>query len=169
MKQKLPFLLTLTSMFAGVLISIFFAVNEDIFKNKINDGLAKNTKIQSIMDPAEKSSKIKAEAEKNWRYYQRFHFHSTGISSMTLGVLVLLIFINAPTLLTTICSFMVSIGGLLYPFVWLFAGIYGPEMGREEAKEAFAIFGYMGGIYLLGIMLAIFLLIKFPFNFSKKT
>lgn len=51
---------------------------------------------------------------------------------------------------------LMSIGGLLYPFVWLFAGIYGPEMGRTEAKEAFAIFGYMGGLFLVG---AIFTLI----------
>jgi hypothetical protein len=66
---------------------------------------------------------------------------------------------------------MIAIGGFLYPFVWLFAGLYGPEMGRSEAKEAFAVFGYMGGVYLVGILYALYLAAakpwKTPLNFSE--
>ena len=48
------------------------------------------------------------------------------------------------------------------------AGIYGPELGRSIAKEKFAIFGYMGGIYLIGIIMILFLFIKFGFK-NKST
>jgi len=67
-----------------------------------------------------------------------------------MGLLLFLKRLRAPMRLVTISSFAVALGGFFYPFLWLFAGIYGPEMGRAEAKEAFAIFGYMGGLFLLG-------------------
>jgi hypothetical protein len=138
-------------MLGGVFISILFAVNESSFKDKITSGLDKNVKIQQIVDPKVKEEKIKAESDKNWRYYQRYHFHATGIGAMMMGILLFLSRLRAPRKHRAIASYLIAVGGALYPFVWLFAGIYGPEMGRDEAKEAFAIFGYMGGIFLLGV------------------
>lgn len=164
MKFKLPFILSILAMFGGVFIAIIFGANEAYFKNKINDGLAKNIKIQSIEIESLKSEKIKSEAEKNWRYYQRYHFHATGIGSMSLILLAVLAFIKAPKKQLLLSAYMISIGGFLYPFVWLLAGIYGPEMGREEAKEAFAIFGYMGGVFLVGILFTLYLAITKPFK-----
>lgn len=137
-------------MVGGVLIAIVFGANEDFFHNKIKAGLEKNSSIQSIQDPVEKEAKIKSESEKNWRYYQRFHFHATGIGAMIMGLLLFLTQLNAPARSISVASYLISTGGFLYPFVWLFAGIFGPEMGRSQAKEAFAIFGYMGGVFLLG-------------------
>ena len=156
-KLRFPVLLTLIAMFGGIFISILFGANEDFFKNRISAGLQTNAKIQSIQDPQIKSEKIKVEHEKNWRYYQRYHFHATAISTMTLSLLIFLGFIEASRKETLIASYMLAVGGFLYPFVWLFAGIFGPEMGRDEAKEAFAIFGYMGGVYLLGLTYTIYL------------
>jgi hypothetical protein len=72
------------------------------------------------------------------------------------------LFIDAPAKLTALASYLISIGGFLYPFVWLFAAIYGPEMGRSEAKEAFAIFGYMGGVFLVGGLMALYLTFRYP-------
>lgn len=150
MLQKIPFLLALLSMIGGVFISILFGLNEEMFLQKIQAGLEKNVAVQAIADPAEKASKIKTETEKNWRYYQRFHFHATGIGAMMMGVLLLLLQLQISAKAFYGPAYLVSIGGFLYPFVWLFAGMYGPEMGRSEAKEAFAIFGYMGGLFLVG-------------------
>jgi len=155
MIKRIPFTLALLSIVGGVVISILFAVNEDMFKNRISAGLEKNVEIQQIVDPALKSQKIASEAEKNWRYYQRFHFHATGIGAMMMGILLFLARLKAPKNLKTVAATMVSVGGTLYPFVWLFAGIYGPEMGRNQAKEAFSIFGYMGGLFLLGSFLVL--------------
>lgn len=169
MKEKIPFIITLLSMICGVFIAILFGVNESIFKEQISRDLYANEKIMSIVDEAERNEKIKTEENKNWRYYQRFHFHSTGISAMSLGALILLAFSLAPKNLGLASSYMISLGGFFYPFVWLFAGIYGPVMGRSAAKEAFAIFGYMGGVFLFGLILATFILIKYPIKFFKKT
>lgn len=168
MIKRIPIFLSLLSIVGGVFISIIFAVNEDFFKKSILDGLDKNVKIQSIVDETEKSNKIKSEQDKNWRYYQRFHFHATGIGAMMMGMLIFLSGLRAPKNVVTLASFMIGIGGFLYPFVWLFAAIYGPEMGRNEAKEAFAIFGYMGGVFLLGGVLSTLLALKYDFSLSEK-
>lgn len=168
MIKRIPFFLALFCIVGGVFISILFAVNEDLFKNRISAGLAKNVKIQNIMDVTERADKIKSESDKNWRYYQRFHFHATGIGAMMMGILLFLAKLKAPNNSTTIAAYMIALGGTLYPFVWLFAGMYGPEMGREEAKEAFAIFGYMGGVFLLGGIYSMFLSLKYDLMSTAK-
>ncbi len=150
MLQKIPFLLALLSMIGGVFIAILFGVNEDMFIHKIEAGLEKNVKIQALADPTEKAAKIKSETDKNWRYYQRFHFHATGIGAMMMGILVFLLQLNLSAKRFYPPAYLISVGGFFYPFVWLFAALYGPEMGRSEAKEAFAILGYMGGLFLVG-------------------
>ena len=139
MKAKFPFVLAILGMVGGVVISIVFGVNE-----------------------GERAEKMKVEAYKNWRYYQRYHFHAPGVGSMSLVLLIFLGFIQASKTQILTSSYMISIGGFLYPFVWLFAGIYGPEMGRDQAKEAFAIFGYMGGVCLMGMIFATYLAISKP-------
>jgi len=40
-------------------------------------------------------------------------------------------------------------------------------MGRTAAKESFAIFGYMGGVFLLGLLVSLFTLIKYPIKFKN--
>ena len=165
--MKIPFLIVITSMALGVFIAILFGVNESIFKDKIAYDLSLNQKIQSITDPQVKTAKLSKEKSKNWRYYQRFHFHSTGISAMSLGVLLLLLFSTAPRRLKKSCAYMVSVGGFLYPFVWLFAAIYGPVIGRGAAKEKFAVFGYMGGVFLLGLFLLLYLIAKYPMKMQE--
>lgn len=171
MKFKIPFLLSILAIIGGVFISILFGADESIFKNRIAQGLEKNIKIQSIVDLDKKVEKIKSEQDKNWRYYQRYHFHANGIASLSLAMLILLAFIKASRKEILVASYMIAIGGFLYPFVWLFAALYGPEMGRDEAKEAFAIFGYMGGLYLLGIVYALYLAVardwRAPLTFQE--
>lgn len=169
LSYKLPFLLTVISVLGGVLIAIVFGVNEDFIKHKIATGLEKNLEIQALQNPDEKALKLKTEADKNWRYYQRYHFHSNGIAAMTLGLLLLLLCLKLSKAEYFIASYMMSVGGLLYPFVWLFAGIYGPIMGRSNAKETFAILGYMGGVYLLGVLFTMYLAVTktWSFDFAK--
>jgi hypothetical protein len=161
MTHRIPYVIAILTLIGGVFISIIFGANEDYFKDNINEGLKKNEKINQIQDPVEKAAVLKSEADKNWRYYQRFHFHATGIGAMIMGVLLFISFLSAPDRMKAITSYTVSIGGFLYPFVWLFAAIYGPEMGRENAKEAFAIFGYMGGVFLLGLVLSVYMALKY--------
>ena len=84
---KIPYGIAILGMAGGILIAILFGMNEDVFKNRIQEGLSRNDKIQSIADPATKEAKLQTEASKNWRYYQRFHFHATGIGSMSMALL----------------------------------------------------------------------------------
>ncbi len=159
---RVPFVLAIIGMVGGVFIAILFGANEDIFHDRIAAGLARNDKIQQMADPTQKAAKLSSEAEKNWRYYQRFHFHATGVGAMMMGLLLFLQRLKAPRRATLAASWLLAVGGVLYPFVWLFAGIYGPEMGRSEAKEAFAIFGYAGGLFLLGGIMTLVLAAKYP-------
>jgi hypothetical protein len=172
MLNRLPYLLSILAFVGGTFIAILFGANESIFKDRIADGLSKNVSILKIADSVEKSAKISSEKEKNWRYYQRYHFHSMSIGTVSLSLLLFLAFVDAPRRLLLISSYFISVGGFLYPFVWLFAGIFGPEIGREVAKEQFAIFGYMGGVHFVGILFALFLAIiypwKGPLKFSKE-
>lgn len=168
MLDKAPFAISILGMIAGVSIAILFGVNEDFFKGRISDGLLQNEKIMAIESDEEREAKLETEAEKNWRYYQRFHFHSTGIGAMTLATLLLTLHIPASRTLLFTTRYMLSLGGFFYPFVWLFAGMYGPTMGRSEAKEAFAIFGYAGGLVLTGLLLAAYLLLRYGLMTSIK-
>ncbi len=167
MTSRIPFVIAILTLICGVFISIIFGVNEDFFKDKIKEGLSKNEKINLIKDAAEKDVFLKSESDKNWRYYQRFHFHSTGIGAMVMGVLLFISFLSAPQKLKNITSYAIAIGGFLYPFVWLFAAMYGPELGREVAKEKYVAFGYMGGVFLLGLFLSLFMALKYPFKTIK--
>ena len=155
MLKKIPFLFAIAAMVGGVFIAILFGANEAMFQDRITAGLEQNTTIQAISDPVARAATIESETGKNWRYYQRFHFHSTGIGAMMMGLLLFLLRVEAPEKLKLAAAYLTSVGGFLYPFVWLFAGIYGPEMGRHQAKEAFAIFGYAGGLFLLGALLTL--------------
>ena len=160
MLQRIPFALAALGMFGGVLIAIFFGIGEDWFKDRIAAGLERNAVIQAIEDPAARAAEVAAEKSKCWRYYLRYHFHATGLGAMSLALLLLVNRMRASRTLERVASYLVAIGGLLYPFVWLFAAIYGPEMGRHEAKEAFALFGYSGGLVLVGIALILFLIFR---------
>jgi len=155
MLNKIPFALALLTMFGGVFIAILFGANEELFKKKIETQLMSNPAYSSLQDPAEQKKQMAQEADKNWRYYQRFHFHATGIGAMSLAVLTFLTLLTPASKLRAAACWFVSVGGFLYPFVWLFAAMWGPEIGRGAAKEKFAVFGYMGGLFLLGIILAL--------------
>lgn len=164
MKTRFPYILALLGMTLGVFISILFGANEELFKNKIKRDLQKNEKIVKIADAEKKKAKLSKEFSKNWRYYQRYHFHATGVSGISLATLILLGLSAAPFMIKLISSYMISVGGFLYPFVWLFAAMYGPIWGRTEAKETFAIFGYMGGVFFIGLIISMVLFTKYPFK-----
>ena len=167
MIHKIPFAIAIIGMVGGVFVAILFGVNESMFKSRIRDGLSRNETIQQIADPSAKAAMVKNEMSKNWRYYQRFHFHSTGIGAMSLALLCFLGFLGAPRKLKLLAAYTTSIGGFLYPFFWLFAAMYGPEMGRHAAKQTFAFFGYMGGVFLVGTLLILALLFMYPLNLPQ--
>lgn len=167
MFHKIPILISLLGIILGVFIAIIFGVNEDYFKNKIHKDLIGSEHVLRVSDNVRREQYIKSEADKNWRYYQRFHFHSTGTSIMSLGILLLLAFSHSPKRIKILSAYFVSIGGFLYPFVWLFSAMYGPSLTREVAKEKFSVFGYMGGVFLVGVMIVFFLIARYDLKLSQ--
>lgn len=161
MSKQVPFSITLFGIIGGILIAIVFGANEDYIKDSIQNGLTENAKIQAITDLNEKESVLKSEAEKNWRYYQRYHFHSTGMGALALAMLIYSSTLMAPAFFVSVTQYLLALGGFFYPFVWLFAGMYGPVMGRSEAKEAFRFLGYTGGLFLVGAMLLFYLSVRY--------
>ncbi|MCB1200441.1 MAG: hypothetical protein KDK41_07330 [Leptospiraceae bacterium] len=166
--KKIPFILALLTMIGGVTIAIAFGVNEDSFKRVIRSGLLQNQPTMRNPDPETREKQIESEAEKIWRYYQRYHFHSTGIGAMALSALLFLQFMVSSGRLRDVSSWFISVGGFLYPMVWLFAAIYAPELGREAAKERFMFFGFMGGVFLVGLILAVYAYIKTPIEIQDR-
>lgn len=157
MNIKFPFMISLLGIVLGIFIAILFGINEDIFKDRISKGIEQNPKYQSMSSTVEQAEYKKKEEEKNWRYYQRYHFHSTAINSMSIALILLVLIVNISTPIQIYLSYMISISGLLYPFIWLFAGIFGPLIGRGVAKEKFAVLGYMGGVYMIAVTILLVL------------
>ncbi len=147
--------IAILGMIGGVFIGILFGANEAMFKDKIARGLASNQTIAAISVPAEKEKALSSEADKIWRYYQRYHFHSTGIGAMSLAVLLMLFLRTSGGRLRDIASYLVAIGGFLYPFVWLFAAMAAPEIGRAAAKEKYMVFAMGGGLFLVGLVISL--------------
>jgi hypothetical protein len=162
---KSSILTALMGIVLGLSIAIVFGVNEDFFKDRIDKGVRLSEEYSKVKN---KDEYLKREVGKNWRYYQRFHFHSSAVGSMSVGLLLLIGFTSGSIRRKKTLGTLLSLSGILYPFVWLFAGIFGPEWGRSEAKEAFAIFGYMGGVYLATIIWTLIEVVKtktFEFKF----
>lgn len=155
LQTKIPIALAILTMISGVSIAVLFGANEELFKGTIERQLLANPKYSSIQDHVEQKKQMSAEQDKVWRYYQRFHFHATGIGAMSLAALTFLLLLTSASVLRTISAWMLAVGGFLYPYVWLFAAIWGPEIGRSAAKEKFAVLGYMGGVFLVGLVLAV--------------
>ncbi len=167
MKRRIPMVLCLLNMFGGVLISIFFATNEPYFKQKIESGLNKNKEIINIFDKKKKQSKFNSERSKIWRYYQRYHFHATAIGAMSLGVVLVLNFLVNSNWFLHLTSYLVSLGGLAYPFTWLAMGYLSPQMGRDVAHQKVEPLAYSGGVFLVGLLFAILILLSSRSVFEK--
>jgi len=135
------FLVMLTLIF-GIGLGITFGVAEDSVKSYISDGVASHADVHD-----EKSN------SKIWRYAQRAHFHATGISAFSIGLVLLIMFSSLKMKLKTASSILVGLGGL-YPLSWFTMFILAPSIGRSAAHHHVIteMFTYIGvGGLLLGI------------------
>ena len=77
---KIGLLITLLSLLFGIGLGIVFGAKEEIFKNYISQNIQAN--------PTLHDDKSK---DKIWRYVQRAHFHSAGIASYSLALLLIIL------------------------------------------------------------------------------
>ena len=135
------FLVMLTLVF-GIFLGIGFGVAEDSIKYYISEGVASHADVHD-----DKSN------DKIWRYAQRAHFHATGISAFSIGLVLLIIFSSLKRELKTVSSILVGLGGF-YPLSWFTMFILAPSIGRSAAHSHILteMFTYIGvGCLLLGI------------------
>ncbi|MEE9396737.1 MAG: hypothetical protein V3V31_06955 [Methylococcales bacterium] len=135
------FLVMLTLVF-GISLGVGFGIAEDSVKSYISDGIAAHADLHD-----EKSN------SKIWRYAQRAHFHATGISAFSIGLILLIICSSLKWHFKKASSILIGLGGL-YPLSWFGMFILAPTIGRSAAHHHFVtqMFTYIGvGGLLLGI------------------
>jgi hypothetical protein len=136
---RVGLLLVMLTLIFGIGMGTYFGVAEDSVKTYISDGVAAHPEVHD-----EKST------SKIWRYAQRSHFHATGISAFSIGLILLIMFSNLKPSLKAFSSTLVGLGGL-YPMSWFSMFILAPSLGREAAHHHIIteIFTYVGGGGLL--------------------
>ena len=115
--------ITLLLLFFGISMGILFGVAEDSFKDYIAQGIAAHPELHD-----EKS------ASKIWRYAQRAHFHATGISAFSLGLIMLVLFSSMGEKMKKITSTLISLIAL-YPLAWFTTFVLSPSLGRDAAHH----------------------------------
>ena len=148
--------LVLFGLAFGILLSVGFGLNEDLFKNFIAEGITAHPDVHD----AKSQDKI-------WRYAQRAHFHSTGIAAFSIGLLILASASDMSQRFKKATSILIGLG-FLYPLAWLTMFLLAPSIGRHAAHDHIftELFTYVG---VISLMLGIILLISnIFFNFLKE-
>ena len=133
-KVKIGLALVLLSLAFGVGMGISFAVNEDVYKSYVADGVQAHPEVHDEQSEG-----------KIWRYAQRAHFHATGIAAFSLGLIILVMFCGMKAGLKTVSSVLIGLGGF-YPLSWLSMFMLAPAIGRDPAHHHFLteLFIYIG-------------------------
>ncbi len=142
---KVGLALVLSGLVFGVVMGISFGIQEDTYKNYIAEGIAANPTVHDDKS----QSKI-------WRYAQRAHFHATGISAFSLGLIILVMFSDLKSKLKRTASIFLGLSSF-YPLSWFTMFVLAPSIGRGPAHEhilteVFVLIGVsgvlVGGFYL---------------------
>lgn len=146
-KVKTGIVITLLLMMFGVGMGVAFGVQEEAFKGYVSENVDANPQVHD----AKSKSKI-------WRYAQRAHFHSTGISALSLGLILLLIFTRISAGVKSVAATLIALGGI-YPFSWFSMFLLAPMIGRGAAHghivtEIFTFIGVGGLVSGLLIILS---------------
>ena len=115
--------LVLLGLAFGIALGISFGIYEGDFKNYVAEGIAANPDLHEVNSP-----------DKIWRYAQRAHFHSAGISAFSIGLLLLVSVSSIREHLKKVTSILIGLGGL-YPFSWLAMFLLAPSIGRGAAHS----------------------------------
>jgi len=136
--------LVMAGLLFGIFLGVSFGVNEDAYQDYIAGGIAAHPEQHDEKSPG-----------KIWRYAQRAHFHATGISAFSLGLVILVALSNLRARLKSVTAVLIGLGSL-YPLAWFSMFLLAPGIGREAAHEHVVteVLTYIGvGSLLLGILL----------------
>jgi len=139
---KIGLFLVMLSLIFGIVLGIYFGAAEDSVKSFISEGIASHPEVHD----AKSQGKI-------WRYVQRAHFHSLGIASFSIGLVLLIMFSSLKKRLKLASSILIGLGGL-YSLSWFTMFLLSPSMGRSAAHHHIIteLFAFIGtGSLLLGM------------------
>ncbi|GAB6039984.1 hypothetical protein [Endothiovibrio diazotrophicus] len=120
---KIGLALVLATLLFGLALGISFGVSEESYKGYIAEGVAAHPTLHD----AKSEGKI-------WRYAQRAHFHAMGISAVTLGLTLALLFTALKPGIKRVASILIGLGGL-YPLSWFMMFLLSPSLGRGAAHH----------------------------------
>ena len=141
---KIGLLITLLSLLFGIGLGIVFGAKEEVFKNYISQNIQAN--------PTLHDDKSK---DKIWRYVQRAHFHSAGIASYSLALLLIILVSKMKTNAKSFSSTMIGIG-TLFPLSWYLMFYLAPQIGRDAAHNHIlteSIVYISTGAFLIGLFM----------------
>ena len=124
---KIGLALAILTILFGLVLGVLFGLNEDLFQNYIQSGIAANP--QLFADAA-------AEQEKIWRWVQRAHFHAGGIGAFSLGLVILTALTSMGERRKQITATLIGLS-IFYPMAWFALYLYAPHIGRTAAHSAF--------------------------------
>jgi len=143
--------MVLASLLFGIGLGIYFGIAEDSIKMFIKEGIAAHPTLHDTKS-----------ADKLWRYVQRAHFHASGISGFSIGLIILVVLSSLRRNVKTITAILIGLGGL-YPLSWFSMFLLGPSIGRSAAHDhfitEFLVYVGTGGLLIgIGILCANILL-----------
>ncbi|MEE9613362.1 MAG: hypothetical protein V3W31_00220 [Thermodesulfobacteriota bacterium] len=111
----------------GIALAIAFGVAEDAIKTLVRDGVAANPDLHDEKSP-----------DKIWRWWQRAHFHATGIGAFTLALIAITALSDLSAKMKRAASLFFGVGSF-YPLAWFFMALLGPSMGRSAAHHSLPV------------------------------
>jgi hypothetical protein len=124
---KIGLALAILTILFGLVLGALFGLNEDMFQNYIQSGIAANP--QFFADAAQEQETI-------WRWVQRAHFHAGGIGAFSLGLVILTALTNMSERRKQITAALIGLS-VFYPLSWFSLFLYAPHIGRTAAHSAF--------------------------------
>jgi hypothetical protein len=110
----------------GILMGVAMGIFEDSIKDMINMGVDANAAVH-LEGAAKAKTKI-------FRWWQRAHFHATGMGAFLLAMIAIVAISNLKTGMKRLSSILIALGGL-YPFSWFIMSLKAPALGRSVAHH----------------------------------
>jgi hypothetical protein len=142
---KIGLALALLTILIGLTLGALFGLNEDLFQNYIQAGIAANP--QFFPDAAKEQEII-------WRWVQRAHFHAGGIGAFSLALITLTALTGMSYRRKQITAALIGLS-IFYPLTWYALYVYAPHIGRTAAHHALIpeLFADIGvGALCLGLL-----------------
>lgn len=155
---RIGFLLSLLTLLFGFILGSLFGAIEGKIKGHLKE------EAQAVFDTVYEgdSVKMKKITDKSWVYLKRAHFHANGLGAISLAVILLLMFMQAPLIIKNITAIFLGLGSLGYSIFWMFAALKAPGLGSTgAAKEALAFLAIpSAGMCIIGLILVLIIFLK---------